>query len=97
MCTVIMKPLSLHTLISDPLGKLIPLVLIVYKFDGVAEHAVLTRPHGNAKTNKPYRQTIRISIAAQKKLLTKYLQNEEVSYHLKVLVSCQEEEPKPTI
>ena len=37
----------------DPCGKLVPAVLVVYKFAGVAEHAVLTRPHGNAKTNKP--------------------------------------------
>ena len=48
---------SPHTLLLDPSGKLVPLVLIVYKFDGVTEHTVLTRPHGNAKTNKPYRQT----------------------------------------
>jgi hypothetical protein len=37
---------SQHTL--EPSGKL---VLIVYKSDGVAEHAVLIRPHGNTKTN----------------------------------------------
>lgn len=48
---------SPHTLLLDPSGKLFPLVLIVYKFDGVTEHTVLTRPHGNAKTNKPYRRT----------------------------------------
>ena len=29
----------------------------VYKFNGVAEHVVLTRPRGNAKINKPYRRT----------------------------------------
>ncbi len=41
----------------DSSGKLIPLALVVYKFDGVPEHAVLTRPHGNAKQNKPSRRT----------------------------------------
>jgi len=29
----------------------------VYKFDGVPDHPVLVRPHGNAKSNKAYRRT----------------------------------------
>ena len=41
----------------DPHDQLITLALIVYKFDGVPEHPVLVRPHGNAKCNKPYRRT----------------------------------------
>ena len=99
-----MKLLSPHTLL-DPSGKLVPLVLVVYKFDGVAEHAVLTRPHSNAKTNltdeqrKAWRTCWKWSwnTAAQTTPLTKYLWNAEVSYHLKVLVSCLEEGPKLTI
>ncbi len=50
-------PLSSQHTLLEPSGKLVPLVLIVYKFDGVAEHKVLIRPHGNAKTNKPYKRT----------------------------------------
>ena len=34
-----------------------PLALIIYKFDGVLDHPVLVRPHGNAKSNKAYRRT----------------------------------------
>lgn len=30
---------------------------MVYKFDRVPDHAVMVRPHGNAKRNKPYRRT----------------------------------------
>ena len=34
------------------------LALVIYKFDGVPDHAVLVRPHGNAKKGKgPYRRT----------------------------------------
>ena len=43
-------------ILSDPSGAMKPLVLTVYKFDGVPEHTVLVRPHGNAKENKPYRR-----------------------------------------
>ena len=38
-------------------NKSMSLALVVYKFDGVPEHDVLIRPHGNAKSNKPYRRT----------------------------------------
>jgi len=34
-----------------------PLALVVYKVDGVPDHSVLVRPHGNAKSNKAYRRT----------------------------------------
>lgn len=36
-----------------------PFVLVVYKFDGVPEHTVLVRPHGDAKVNKLYRRTMK--------------------------------------
>lgn len=36
-----------------------PYVLVMYKFDGVPEHTVLVRPHGNAKESKPYRRTMK--------------------------------------
>ncbi len=42
----------------EPGGKMHPVVLTAYKFDGVPEHTVVTRPHGNSKTNKPYRRTM---------------------------------------
>ena len=45
------------SLFTDKSGKIFPLALVVYKFDGVCEHEVLVRPHGNAKSNKPYRRT----------------------------------------
>lgn len=35
-----------------------PVVLTAYKFDGVPKHTVVTRPHGNSKSNKPYRRTM---------------------------------------
>lgn len=44
-------------LFTDPHDQLMSLALIVYKFDGVPEHSVLVRPHGNAKSNKPYQRT----------------------------------------
>ena len=32
--------------------------LVTYKFDGVPQHKVLVRPHGNAKrTERPFRRT----------------------------------------
>ena len=33
-------------------------MLVAYKFDGVPEHTILVRPHGNCKENKPYRRTM---------------------------------------
>ena len=44
-------------LFADPHDQLMSLTLIIYKFDGVPQHPVLVRPHGNAKSNKPYRRT----------------------------------------
>ena len=42
----------------DPSGEICSLVLVVYKFDNVQNHAVLFHPHGNAKKNKtPYKRT----------------------------------------
>ena len=37
---------------TDPSGDMKPFVLVVYKFDGIPEHTILVRPHGNAKENK---------------------------------------------
>jgi len=42
---------------TDSEDHLTPLALVVYKFDGVPDHPVLVRPHGNAKSNKAYRRT----------------------------------------
>ncbi len=44
-------------LFTDLSGKSFPLALVVYKFDGVPDHDVLIRPHGNSKGNRPYRRT----------------------------------------
>lgn len=44
---------------TDPSGDMKPFVLVVYKFDGIPEHTILVRPHGNAKENKPYRRTMK--------------------------------------
>ena len=45
------------TYLLDPSNEMKALVLIVYKFDGVKDHPVLVRPHGNAKrSNQPYRR-----------------------------------------
>ena len=41
----------------DNRDQLTPLALVIYKFDGVPEHPVLVRAHGNSKSNKPYRRT----------------------------------------
>ena len=38
----------------DYKGNKHPLQLVVYKFEGVPEHRVMIRPHGNAKTCNPY-------------------------------------------
>ena len=48
---------ALFCLRADSKNQLLPLALVVYKFDGVAAHEVLVRPHGNAKSNKAYRRT----------------------------------------
>ena len=47
------------TLLVDPAGSVHDLVLVVYKFDGLPEHTILVRPHGNCKENKPYRRTMK--------------------------------------
>ena len=47
-----------HYLIVDHTGIQRPLVLVTYKFDGVPEHKVLVKPHGNAKSNRPYCRTM---------------------------------------
>ena len=47
-------------------------MLVTYKFDGVPEHTVLVRPHGNCKENKPYRRTME----STKKLLTTKLESQ---------------------
>ena len=80
------------------------MVLIVYKFDGIAEHSVLTRPHGNAKTNLTDKQGraqriyyAKIRAGTQPLLLMQYLRSVEALYRLKVLVSCPEDDPKPTV
>ena len=44
----------------DSAGNLIPYQLVAYKFDGVPEHTVLVRPHGNSKKDKPYTDHIQI-------------------------------------
>ena len=49
--------LSLPT--AGPNRNLFPLVLVVYKFEGAAEHDVSVRPHGSAKSNKPYCRTMK--------------------------------------
>ena len=36
---------------------MISLALVIFKFDGVEGHSVLAHPHGNAKSNHPYRRT----------------------------------------
>ena len=44
-------------LLLDQSDKMISLALVIFKFDGVEGHSVLVRPHGNAKSNHPYRRT----------------------------------------
>ena len=44
---------------TDLSGDMKPFVLVMYKFDGIPEHTILVRPHGNAKENKPYRRTMK--------------------------------------
>jgi len=58
---------------TDCYDQLVPLALIIYKFDGVPDHPVLVRPHGNAKSNKAYRRTKE----STKKLLKDKLHHKE--------------------
>ena len=44
-------------LLLDQSDKMISLALVIFKFDRVEGHSVLVRPHGNAKSNHPYRRT----------------------------------------
>ena len=46
----------------DPAGKTCDLILIAYKFDGVPEHTILVRPHGNCKEDKPYYRTMKSTV-----------------------------------
>ena len=59
------------------------LALIVYKFDGVPEHPVLVRPHGNAKSNKHYRRTKE----STKSLLRDELYREDPKYAIDEVLS----------
>ena len=54
----------------DQLGSPTRIAMVTYKFDGVQEHEVLIRPHGNSSTSKPYYRTA-LSV---RKNLTKALQ-----------------------
>lgn len=36
--------------------------MVAYKFDGVPEHTVLVRPHGNGKEDKPYYRTMKSTV-----------------------------------
>lgn len=49
----------LFLFISDSSGNMVPYQLVTYKFDGVPEHTVLVRPHGNSKRDRPYRRTMK--------------------------------------
>ena len=60
-----------NILFVDYTGQQHPLVLIVYKFDGVPEHKVLIRPHGHSTHSRPYCRTM--------KSTKKMLQHELVS------------------
>lgn len=35
---------------------------MAYKFDGVPEHTILVRPHGNSKEDKPYCRTMKSTV-----------------------------------
>jgi len=59
--------------LADSHDQLMSLGLVIYKFDGVPEHPILVRPHGNAKSNNPYRRTKESS----KALLRDYLQEKD--------------------
>ena len=36
--------------------------MVAYKFDGVPEHSVLVRPHGNSIEDKPYYRTLKSTV-----------------------------------
>ena len=42
---------------ADSSGKQHPVVTVAYKFDGVAEHKVLVRPHGQSSKQKAFYRT----------------------------------------
>ena len=44
-----------------------PLELVIYRFDGVQEHKVYIRPHGNAKSDQPYYRTMKNMLHQQLK------------------------------
>ena len=52
---------DVHFIHTDNTGEVLPLALVVYKFEGVPAHDVLVHPHGNTKSNKPYRHTREIT------------------------------------
>ena len=45
------------------------LALVVYKFDGVEEHDVQIRSHGNSKTNSPYCRMMKSTVSKLKEEL----------------------------
>ena len=49
--------LSCTYLYADPSGTQHPIVMVAYKFDGVAEHKVLIRPHGQSMKQKAFYRT----------------------------------------
>ena len=38
---------------ADPDGKMLNVVLVTYKYDGIPEETMLVNPHGNSKKKKP--------------------------------------------
>ena len=62
------------SVLQDPSGNMKPFVLVVYKFDGVPEHTVLVRPHGNAKD----KQTVLKDIEKYKKVVRGRATDQEV-------------------
>ena len=60
-------PNLLMVYVLDSSNELNPFTLIVYKFDGVKDHPVLVRPHGNSKrSNQPYRRTKQSTVSLLK-------------------------------
>lgn len=51
--------------LSDPDGQVFCFVLVIHKFEGVPEHVVLVKPHGNAKHSRQY---IRMKESTKQKL-----------------------------
>ena len=47
---------DVHFIHTDNTGEVLPLALVVYKFEGVPAHDVLVGPHGNSKSNKRTRE-----------------------------------------